>query len=518
VIKFLSFWNQREELISRKKDSYFKKGFRRRKSLIKLRIDVDYPYPSRIKSFVHTALNVQVRKDYLKNSKILARMINDSTKQVKAYWFFTPKTIPDEELLLMLNSEKHEVALHVINNPHAEMKLLEKVTKKQLRYYTVHGTSRLLGRVLWKRWKTKAPVIPQDFPLQSFHQFPTMGLDRRCYSNSTTKVAKIAEENIAKGMVLQIHPEWLFQRGIINTRGPYYAALRKILDVDEEFDNLAVQKKLFIKIGRDVGEYEKDVFPTEKFVEKLKDMGVDVFTFIERKWHHAISNPSRSWIKADDNVALLRVPSYDEWWQEIGKKTRNMVRKAKKSGVTIKVVSLDEKLAEGIWKIYNETPIRQGRAFPYYGITLQTVKKILEIVSSKNGTFIGAYFEGELVGFIQLVHGDDIAIISQILSRQEQWDKAVNNALLAKAIEVCANQQERWLMYGRIGNHPSLDRFKQNHGFTKFPLTRYYVPLTTKGKIATKLGLHRDVKDALPQRITDPLIPFYNWISRIRTK
>ena len=71
--------------------------------MIKLRIDVDYPYPSRLRSFIYTALKIKVGKDYLKNSKILARMINESPKEVKAYWFFTFKTIPDEEMLAMLN-------------------------------------------------------------------------------------------------------------------------------------------------------------------------------------------------------------------------------------------------------------------------------------------------------------------------------------------------------------------------------------------------------------------------------
>jgi hypothetical protein len=481
--------------------------------LIKFRIDVDYPYSSRVRSVIYTALKVKVGRDYLKNSKILARMINDSPKDVRAYWFFTFKTVPDEELLRMLNAEKHEVALHVVNHPYAEMESLKKSTGKQMRYYTFHGTS-LFGRILWKR--SKVPAVPQVFPLESFHQFPTVPLDRRCYTYGTAKAVKMAEESIAKGMVLQIHPEWLFQRGTFNHRGPYYAALRKILKVDEEFEALAVRKKFFIKIARNAREYEKDVFPTEKFVDTLKERGVDIFTFIERRWCHVIPNPPRSWIKADDNVALLQVPSYDEWWKIIGKKTRNMVRKAKKSGVTTKITAPDEKLAEGIWKIYNETPIRQGRSFPHYGVTLQTVKR--RVLSSKNSTFIGAYFEGELVGFIKLVHGDNISIISQILSLQEQWDKAVNNVLLAKAIEVCANQQERWLMYGRMGNHPSLDRFKQNHGFTKFSLTRYYVPLTAKGKMAAKLGLHREFKDALPQSLKYKLIPVYNWISRTKTK
>ena len=218
--------------------------------MIKLRIDVDYPYPSRIRSFICVALNVKLGKDYLKNSKILARMINESNEEVKAYWFFTTKTLPDEELLLMLNPESHEVALHVANHPYVEMEFLEKAAGRQIRYYTIHGTSRLLGRILWERWKADAPVIPRGFPLQSFHQIPTFLLDYCCYAKGTMKTVEIAEDSIKQGKVLEIHPEWLFQRGTINHRGPYYKALRKILKVDEELKTLVVRKKFFAKIAR----------------------------------------------------------------------------------------------------------------------------------------------------------------------------------------------------------------------------------------------------------------------------
>jgi hypothetical protein len=483
--------------------------------VIKFRIDVDYPYPSRVRSFIHTALNAKAGRDYLKNSKILARMLNETPLEVKAYWFFTQKTFPDEELLLMLNPERHEIALHVVNHPNEEMKALEKATGKHIRYYTIHGTSRLLGRLLWKRLKTKSPVIPQAFPLQSFHKVPTFVLDGFCYTNSTLSAVKKTESKIAQGQILEVHPDWLFQRGTINHRGPYYEVLRRVLNVDTEFKGLKRRKKLFFKIARSAWEYEKDVLPTQTFVEMLRKMDVDLFTFIERRWHHTFSRPPKSWIKADDNIALLQVPTYEEWWKNIGKKTRNMVRKSEKSGVTTEVVAPDPHLAEGIWKIYNETPIRQDRAFPHYGVALKTVKR--KVLSAQNSTFIGSYVEDELAGFIQLVHGDNITIIAQILSLQKQWNKAVNNALLAKAIEVCANQQVKWLMYARMGNHPSLDRFKQNHGFTKFPLTRYYVPLTIKGKLAAKLGLYREVKDMLPQSIKYRLIPVYNWISRTKS-
>jgi hypothetical protein len=443
-------------------------------------------------------------------------MINESPKEVKAYWFFTPKTVPDEELLKLLDNHRHEIALHIVNDPVKELKMLEKATDRKIRYYTIHGTARLLARVMWRRWRAKAPKVPEDFPLQSFYQFSTEGLDVLCYSHSPEEALKIAEECIEEERVLHIHPIWLFQRGKINRRGPYYETLRRILDVDRELEALELRKKIFFKIARDAKEYERDVIPNKEFIERLEKRGADIFTFIERRWCRMIPNPAGQWIKANDNIGLLHIVSYDEWWESIGKKTRNMVRKAEKSGVRTEIAEPNEGFAEGVCKIYNETPIRQERGFPHYGISLNAVKEGL--LSSQNCTYIGAYLQNELAGFIQFVHGENIAIISQILSLQKHWDKAVNNALIAKAVAVCADKRIQWLMYGRMGNHPSLDNFKRNNGFTQFPLTRYYVPLTMKGRIAVKLGLHREIKDVLPQPVKYPLIPIYNWISRTKMK
>jgi hypothetical protein len=288
--------------------------------------------------------------------------------------------------------------------------------------------------------------------------------------------------------------------------------------VDAELEAMLVRKRAFAKIASYAGakEYEQDSVPTQRFLAKLAERGVDIFTFIERKWCCPVANPPEDWVKAEDNIGLLHVTTYNEWWNGIGKKTRNMIRKAEKSGVITIVTDPNGKMAEGVWKIYNETPIRQGRAFPHFGMPLESVKR--SVLSWRNSTFIGAFFQDELIGFIQLVHGDNVAIISQILSLTKFWDKAVNNALVAKAIEVCAANQIHWVMYGRMGNHPSLDTFKQSNSFQRFSLTRFYVPLTRKGRIATKLGLHRELKDALPQSVKRPLFPLFNWLSRTRMR
>ncbi len=203
---------------------------------IKLRIDVDYPYPSsRAKSFFYVVLGIKTRKDksYLRNARIIAQMINGSQKKVMAYWFFTPYTIPDKNLLDLLDPVRHEVGLHIANNAVKEWKMLEKATGRAIQYYTFHGTSNTIARLLWRRkLGQKQATVPGDFPVKSFHEFTTTGLDRRVFEAGLDSVKKEAKIWISQGTVISIHPEWLFKKGEKNRRGPFYEALKLILGVD----------------------------------------------------------------------------------------------------------------------------------------------------------------------------------------------------------------------------------------------------------------------------------------------
>jgi len=484
--------------------------------LIKFRIDVDYPYPSRIKSFISTVITLQTSKMYLKNSKILAKMFNKSPEKLKVYWFFTIKTLPDKELINLLNNENHVIALHIVNHPMIELRIAEKITNRKIKYYTVHGTANILTRLIWKRWKTKFPKIPKKFPLKSFHQYPTLPLDSLCYKHSHSIALNKAKKNLNKGKILEIHPEWLYERGKINRRGPYYNTLRQILKIDNDIEYLIRRKKINFTIARDSREYATDIFPNIAYIESLKNSGVDIFTFIKRNWLYSPINPKNTWKIAEDNIAILHIKNYDYWWNIIGKKTRNMIRKAKKNAVVTYKVIPNIALAKEIWMIYNETPIRQNRAFPHYGIKLENVSK--KVVSSADHIFVGSYFENKLVGFAELIIGENIAIISQLLSLQKYWNKAINNSLIAELVKICIDRKVEWLMYGRIGNHPSLDKFKHNNGFNKFSVTRYYIPINLKGKLAIKMGLHQNLKDLIPKKLLYFILPIYNWISRFKIR
>ena len=270
-------------------------------------------------------------------------------------------------------------------------------------------------------------------------------------------------------------------------------SLTSISAIDSDLQFVKIERKLFFTTARDRREYERSVTLTSSLINKLIAQRVDLFTFVERSWCSTIQFPPKSWVKDEESAALLYIHSYDEWFKAISRKSRNMIRKAEKSGVQVSVAEPNKKLAEGIWKIYNSTHIKQNRRNWYFGITLQQVEK--ELSSSRICSFVGAYFQDELIGFISLIYGNNIVLIDHLASLKEHWDKAVNNALIAKAIEICAANSTKWVVYAAWKSwreHESLMDFALHNGFRRFKLTRYYVPLTRKGQIAIKMLIRNE--------------------------
>jgi hypothetical protein len=103
-----------------------------------------------------------------------------------------------------------------------------------------------------------------------------------------------------------------------------------------------------------------------------------------------------------------------------------------------------------------------------------------------------------------LANAGKYALLGQIISKVAHRDLAPTNALLAKAVERCAEKGFQYLVYA-YWLDDSLGDFKRSNGFQKFDLPRYFVPLTGKGKLALKLGLHRGWKEAVPKQIKKAL-------------
>jgi len=224
----------------------------------------------------------------------------------------------------------------------------------------------------------------------------------------------------------------------------------------------------------------------------------DIFSFAERL---PVSKPNYSYSYEMDNDAVISITSYKEWWDKLSQESRRNVRLAGKAGVEVKVIPFDDELVRGIMAIYNEAPIRLGKPFWHYGKDFETVK-------SENGTYaersdyIGAFYEGKLIGFLKMVYVDRVGNIMQILSMIRHQKKRTTNALVAKAVEVCEVRRIPYLKYCSYvyGTNESslLTEFKRRNGFVKMDIPRYYIPLNFRGRLALKVRAHHGVKVMLP--------------------
>lgn len=231
---------------------------------------------------------------------------------------------------------------------------------------------------------------------------------------------------------------------------------------------------------------------------------IDLFTFIQKV---SDTSPKYSYPMELDNMAVLPVSTFDHWMtKQIDFKVRNKVRKAAKSGIAVREVPFDDALVLGVQAIYNESPIRQGKAFWHYGKKLEEVRRMNATFMGQS-IFIGAYFENSLVGFVKLVSNEDAsqAGLMQIVSMVGHRDKAPTNALIAQAVRSCADRGIPHLWYANFSygkkRRDSLADFKRHNGFQRIELPRYYVPLTPVGRMALRLGLHHSAIDRIPEPI-----------------
>jgi hypothetical protein len=280
--------------------------------------------------------------------------------------------------------------------------------------------------------------------------------------------------------------------------------------------DILVHGRLF-RIARLDGDKYKFLDDPEPVLADLRksDTRVDLFTFMQKLPE---TTPKFSYPMEWDNLAVLPVSTFDDWWtKQIGFKARNKAKQAAKKGVVVREALFDEAFAKGIWEIYNESPVRQGRRFPHYGKSFESISNMSSTFPDTS-IFIGAYLEEKLIGFIKLTTDDSRtqAGMMHIVSMIQHRDKAPTNALVAQAVRSCADRGISHLVYSNFAygkkERSSLSDFKERNAFQRINLPRYYVPLTSIGWAAFRMGLHHKLVDRLPEPLLAKARDFrYSW-------
>lgn len=274
--------------------------------------------------------------------------------------------------------------------------------------------------------------------------------------------------------------------------------------------NIRIEGRLYRTARLDADKYYF-VDDPESLIQALRTSGerIDLFTFMQRVQE---KEPKYPYPMEWDNFAAIPITTFDEWWmKQIGFKARNKAKQAEKKGVAIREVPFGEELARGIWEVYNETPIRQGRRFYHYGKSPEQVYRE-SATYLETSQFIGAYFEDKLIGFIKIVWDETSsqAGLMNIVSLIKHRDKAPTNALVAAAVNFCASRKIPYLVYSNFAygkkQTDSLSDFKERNAFVRIDVPRYYVPLTTIGAAALRMKLHHKLVDRVPE----------SWIAKLR--
>ena len=240
-----------------------------------------------------------------------------------------------------------------------------------------------------------------------------------------------------------------------------------------------------------------------RIIDELRSMQnpPDIFTFTQSV---PDVTPKYDYHLEWDNFAVTHTASYEEWFERvISAEARKKIRKAAKKGVTTEIVPFNDELIRSIKEIYDEAPFRQGKRFWHYGKDIETIREENGTYLDRS-TFVGAFFEGKLIGFVKLVWKGSVGSTMQVISRTEHFDKAPNNALLAKAVLICSTRSMEYLTYGEYSHRndiSSLTDFKRVNGFGRMELPRYYVPLTNMGSLALRLSLHKNIRERFPDWI-----------------
>lgn len=213
-------------------------------------------------------------------------------------------------------------------------------------------------------------------------------------------------------------------------------------------------------------------------------------------------------IRSDDNVAILSTRSFDGWWTGLPQEARKNARLCDKRGVNVRPAPFDEELVAGIKRIYDETPVRQGRRFWHYGADLERVRELNQTYLSRS-QFIGAYHDDRLIGFVKYVTVDRVAVLIQIIAMEAHRDKRAIYGLIRTTVQLCESQGLEVLTYGKydygVHRDSSLSEFKRRCGFGPFAFSRYCIPLTRTGRLACRKGLHLGLAHMLPLCVTTRL-------------
>lgn len=165
-------------------------------------------------------------------------------------------------------------------------------------------------------------------------------------------------------------------------------------------------------------------------------------------------------------LALLRLPAaHGEYLERVGPKTRNVIRKAAKTGYEFREFAWDDHLDE-IYDVNTSTEVRQGR--PMRGWYTEPVAARNESEEERRyRKYYGAFRDDRLCGYLHLVLCGDFGFFRHFLGHAEHVTNGIMNGLVSWTVEQhTGSARLRYLKYGALSaGDEAMNAFKRHAGF-----------------------------------------------------
>lgn len=173
--------------------------------------------------------------------------------------------------------------------------------------------------------------------------------------------------------------------------------------------------------------------------------------------------------RQNNKTAILEIgKDIDSYLTLIGDKSRNMIRKAQKTGYYYKEVNPNDYI-DDIYQIRISDLNRQGRSIPDY----YKVKPKFIIDESKNKCilhqmkFFGLFHDNTLCAYITIKSFGELAQIDHILGHKEHLQYGIMNLLVYSMIEslIKSNSSIKFINYLYMSSKSTMSSFKRSLGF-----------------------------------------------------
>jgi len=170
-------------------------------------------------------------------------------------------------------------------------------------------------------------------------------------------------------------------------------------------------------------------------------------------------------------IAIIEKPkNIEEYLKLIGAKSRNMNKKAKKNGIYCELFDWNDRLEE-IYQINISAPYRQGKEMDS---SYHEYPKKIAYLDEKDFkiTYIGAFKENLLIGYIELYIYGNFIMTNRILGHKEHLKYGIMNLMIKKSVELIIEEDITYLNYLTMQNREnnSLSSFKKRVGFREYSL------------------------------------------------